>query len=368
MPDYGQHDGDHSRGEWGPGGRYWGRHEAGEEWRGFGRKAFFGFLFFVAFVIAMLTGIGFLVWWLVTSVIDLGWSALFWIPLVFVGLIVLAARSGMRTWRPVRRLIDAAGSLAEGDYSVRVRPSGSRSMRSVSFSFNEMADRLETSDEQRRQLLADVGHEIRTPLTVIRGEIEAMLDGVHEPDPEHLRVLLDEVAVMERLLDDLRTLSLAEAGALALYPEPIDLDDLIADVAHAYRSQADEAGVVISLDLDRSIDDVILDPVRIRGVIANVVGNALHAMPDGGALHITAQQSTEQVVISVNDTGVGIPEAEVEHIFDRFRKGDGSHGSGLGLTITKNLVEAHGGSIAITSVVGDGTTVTVTLPRISRLG
>ena len=129
------------------------------------------------------------------------------------------------------------------------------------------------------------------PLTVIRGEIEAMLDGVHEPDPEHLRVLLDEVAVMERLLDDLRTLSLAEAGALALYPEPIDLDDLIADVAHAYRSQADDAGVVISLDLDRTIDDVVLDPVRIRGVIANIIGNALHAMPDGGAIHIAAEQS-----------------------------------------------------------------------------
>lgn len=374
MPDHGGKHGpgwgpDHSgSGEWGPGGRYWGRHQAGDEWRGFGRKAFFGFLLFVAFVVAVLAGIGYSVWWAISSAVGLGWSALVWIPLGFLALIVLAARSGIRTWRPVRRMIDAAGSLADGDYGVRVRPTGSRGMRSVMWSFNEMAERLETSDEQRRQLLADVGHEIRTPLTVIRGEIEAMLDGVHEPDPEHLRILLDEVAVMERLLDDLRTLSLAEAGVLTLHPEPIDLDDLISDVAQAYRSRAADAGVVVRLDLDRTIDDVVLDPVRIRGVVSNLVGNAMHAMPDGGALSITARQTPDAISIRVEDTGNGIPAEELANVFDRFRKGSSSQGSGLGLTITRNLVEAHGGEIVIDSEIGLGTTVTVTLPRLVEFG
>jgi len=317
-------------------------------------------------IVAVLVAVGAFLGWVISGVANLGWSAFIVIPLVVIFLVGLVARSGMRTWQPVGRLINAAGALADGDYGVRVRPSGSRQMRSVILSFNEMAERLETSDEQRRQLLADVGHEIRTPLTVVRGEIEAMLDGVHDPDPEHLRVLLDEVAVMERLLEDLRTLSLAEAGALTLHPEPIDLDDLIVDVAEVYRSRANDAGIVMRLDVDRGLDDVVLDPVRIRGVVANLIANAIHAMPNGGALHISARNSGDEIVVSVGDTGVGIDAEDLAHIFDRFRKGATSHGSGLGLTISRNLVEAHGGSISITSTVGEGTTVTVLLPVEAR--
>lgn len=354
------------QGEWGPGGRWWGRYEAGNEWRGFGRKAFLGLGLAFTSVVVVLVGFGLFLGWVISGVTNLAWPAAVWIPIGIVVIVVLAARSGLRTWRPVGRLINAAGALADGNYAVRVRPSGSRQMRSVMWSFNEMAERLETSDEQRRQLLADVGHEIRTPLTVIQGEIEAMLDGVHDPDPEHLRILLDEVAVMERLLEDLRTLSLAEAGALTLYPEPIDLDDLIVDVAQVYRSRADDAGVVVRLDVDRSLDDVVLDPVRIRGVLANLVANAIHAMPDGGALMISAAQEDDGVTVRVIDTGVGIPPEELSHVFDRFHKGSSSSGSGLGLTISRNLVEAHGGTLEIESVVGDGTSVTVRLPVIAR--
>ena len=171
-----------------------------------------------------------------------GWLAFGGIPFL---LMVMAGRSAMRSWRPVRRLIGAAGSLADGDYSVRVEPVGSGSMRAALSSFNDMAERLETADELRRRMLADLGHEMRTPLTVVRGEIEAMLDGVHTIDAEHLGLLLNEVDVMERLLEDLRTLSLLDAGRLPLHPEPTDLGALIEDVVDGYRRRAGEAGVTV---------------------------------------------------------------------------------------------------------------------------
>lgn len=349
------------RSEW-VSGSPWGDHEAARAWRGFGRKAFFGFFTAALAVASVLVGLGLGLGLVLSGVAGIEWSPILVIPLALIALAVLVARSGFRTWRPVGLLINAAGKLADGDYSVRVAPTGTRQMRSVMWSFNRMAEQLERADEQRRQLLADVGHEIRTPLTVIQGEIEAMLDGVHQPDPEHLRLLLDEVGVMERLLEDLRTLSVAEAGELSLHKEPIDLDDLIVDVIQAHRTRMDEAGVVVSLDIDRSLDDVVLDPVRIRGVVSNLVANAIHAMPDGGALRVSAGRKPEGIEICVFDTGVGIPSEELDLVFERFRKGSTSHGSGLGLTISRNLVEAHGGSIEISSVEHHGTTVVVTLP------
>ena len=289
------------------------------------------------------------------------WVGLLLTPIVLFLVVGLSVRSGIRTWRPVRSLIGAAGRLADGDYSVRVAPAGSASSRQVVHSFNEMARRLESADEQRRQLLADLGHELRTPLTVIRGEIEAIADGVHEPDPEHLQQLLDEVAVMERLLEDLRTLSMAEAGALALHPEPTDLGALVTDTVEGHRRVADSQAVAISLDI-ADLGDVMVDPVRIREVISNLVVNALRAMPTGGALRLTVGRDSGQAVIRVKDTGVGIDPEELDRVFDRFRKGSTSAGSGLGLTISRDLVEAHGGLISITSDVAIGTTVEVRLP------
>ncbi|MBT8193243.1 MAG: HAMP domain-containing protein, partial [Acidimicrobiia bacterium] len=215
-----------------------------EAWQGFGRRMLLRAVLFLAFVLAVLIGVVVLI---VTVVNEVGGltAALIILatPFALLMLAGIVGRSFFRSWRPVRRLIEAAGALADGDYSVRVDPSGSAAIRSVVASFNDMAQRLETADEQRRRLLADLGHELRTPLTVVRGEIEAMLDGVHEIDEEHLRLLMNEVTVMERLLEDLRTLSLIDAGRLELHREPTDLTALVEDVADGYRRRASEAAV-----------------------------------------------------------------------------------------------------------------------------
>lgn len=281
------------------------------------------------------------------------------VPFMLIAAAALVIRSFVRTWWPVRCLIRAAARLADGDYTVRVRPRGSASIRPVLSSFNSMAEQLETADEQRRRLLADLGHELRTPLTVVRGEVEAMIDGVHEPDREHLEILMAEVHVMERLLEDLRTLSLIDAGSLALHPEPTDIDELIGDVVEAHRRSAVQSGVALEVDSEQI--DLVVDPVRMREVLGNLVVNSLRAMPEGGTLRVTARNAGAGAVIDVADTGTGIDPADLDHVFERFHKGATSPGSGLGLTISRDLVGAHGGSMAIESTVDVGTKVTVDL-------
>jgi signal transduction histidine kinase len=292
------------------------------------------------------------------------WLVIGLAPLVVAVVVVLIVRYVRRTWVPVRDLMSAAGSLADGDYTARVETHGSTAVQPVARSFNAMARRLEQADEQRRQLLADLGHELRTPLTVVRGEIEAMLDGVHQADPDHLELLLDEVQVMERLLEDLRTLSLAEAGTLALHPEPTDLVDLVGDVSEAHRRLASAQGVTVTIEAPRSLPDVIVDPVRVREVVANLIVNSLRAMPDGGALRLGVSDEGSSVLITVEDSGTGMSADEVDRAFERFHKGSISSGSGLGLTISRDLIEAHGGSIAMESKPGMGTIVSVQVPKL----
>ncbi|MBT8165684.1 MAG: HAMP domain-containing histidine kinase [Acidimicrobiia bacterium] len=338
-----------------------------EAWQGFGRRMLLRAVLFLAFVLAVLIGVVVLI---VTVVNEVGGltAALIILatPFALLMLAGIVGRSFFRSWRPVRRLIEAAGALADGDYSVRVDPSGSAAIRSVVASFNDMAQRLETADEQRRRLLADLGHELRTPLTVVRGEIEAMLDGVHEIDEEHLRLLMNEVTVMERLLEDLRTLSLIDAGRLELHREPTDLTALVEDVADGYRRRASEAAVSVAVRSTGDLPELVVDPVRIREVLTNLVVNALRAMPDGGELVFRVGHGPTGAVVEVTDTGTGIGQDELEHVFDRFHKGSTSRGSGLGLTISRDLVVAHGGSMALRSEPGEGTTVRIELPTHTR--
>jgi two-component system sensor histidine kinase BaeS len=346
-------------------GEFWqGPGRGAEAWSGFGRRMVRGVLMFLLFMAFMLGG---LVWLVAKVFTSFGFFALVAVvlitPFVLVAVVSTVVMAARRTWWPVRDLISAAGSLADGDYSARVRPARSSSMQPVVASFNDMARRLESADEERRQLLADLGHELRTPLTVIRGEIEAIRDGLHQPTDDNLSLLISEVEVMERLLEDLRTLSLIEAGSLALHPEPTSLDVLLAEVADGHRRRADELGVVVSLDAEPI--EVVVDPVRIREVVSNLVVNSLRAMPNGGGLRLTAQGSGGGAVIEVSDTGVGIPQDELDRVFDRFHKGERSLGSGLGLTISRDLVAAHGGTISIESDLGIGTKVTVDLSRVA---
>ncbi len=337
---------------WGPGAR---------TWNSFGRKMFLGFFVFFGLGFLALVALGALLVSALTTWLPT-WLALALLPVVLVVIGAVGSRGARRSWRPVGEIVRAAGSLADGDYTARVPETGPSAVRPVARSFNEMARRLETADEQRRRLLADLGHELRTPLTVIRGEIEAMLDGVHRPDPEHLELLMDEVRVMERLLEDLRTLSLAEAGALGLHIEPTDLGELLEDVADGYRRAAGESGVVVRVNVSPGVGEVVVDAVRIREVVVNLVVNALRAMPDGGGLTLRLRRDGRDAVIQVADTGLGIDPAETDQVFERFRKGSTSSGSGLGLTISRDLVRAHGGTISIASRPGKGTTATVSLP------
>ena len=356
-PEWGQ-------GEWGPPRPEWWNQEGNSaSWQTFGRRVarrfFIGFFFFLA----LLIGFGaFIATAIIGSTGVNRWAVIVIAPLIALAILALIVRYYRRTLRPVREVMAAAGALAGGDYSVRVAAGGSATIRPITRSFNEMAERLEGADEARRRLLADLGHELRTPLAVVQGEIEAMLDGVHTPDTEHLELLLEEVAVMERLLEDLRTLTLAESGSLSLHLEPTDLADLVQDVLDAHRRTTAAAGVVVNTEFTTDLGEVVVDPVRIREVLANLVVNAIRAMPDGGTLTASADVAEESVRITISDTGIGISEDELPYVFDRFRKGSTSGGSGLGLTITRDLVEAHRGSISIDSTPGAGTNVSVVLP------
>ncbi|MBG7605767.1 MAG: HAMP domain-containing protein [Actinobacteria bacterium] len=350
---------------WDSNAEWWSQRDGTEAWQRFGRRMalrlMVGFLVFFGFLVALGAFIASAV---LGSTSESRWVVVVLAPLVVALVVVLIVRYVRRTWLPVRELMAAADSLADGDYTARVDAHGSATVRPVARSFNTMAGRLEQADQQRRQLLADLGHELRTPLTVVRGEVEAMLDGVHDPDQTHLELLLEEVSVMERLIEDLRTLGLAEAGALALHPEPTDVAQLVADVADAHRRAAAAAGVDIDVSLGQDLDDVVLDPIRIREVVANLVVNAVRAMPDGGRLAVKAARHESTLAIEVTDTGVGISPEDLARVFDRFRKGSTSTGSGLGLTISRDLVEAHGGTIAMSSTPGRGTAVIVTLPLV----
>jgi two-component system sensor histidine kinase BaeS len=328
------------------------------------RRALVGFIVFFGLLVALGAFVATAV---LGSASESRWVVIILAPLMVALVVVLIVRYVRRTWLPVRDLMAAADSLADGDYAVRVDARGSATVRPVARSFNAMARQLEQADRERRQLLAELGHELRTPLTVVRGEIEAMLDGVHERDPAHLELLLDEVKVLERLIEDLRTLGLTETGALALHPEPVDVAQLVADVVDVHRRAATAAGVDLDVGVGPGLDDVVLDPIRIREVVANLVVNALHAMPDGGTLTVNAVRRESALAIEVVDTGVGIAPEDVDQAFDRFRKGSTSTGSGLGLTISRNLVEAHGGTISMSSRPGQGTAVVVMLPLVEPL-
>jgi signal transduction histidine kinase len=216
----------------------------------------------------------------------------------------------------------------------------------------------------RRDLMADVAHELRTPLTVIQGKLEGLIDGVYPRDDGQLQQLLEETHVLSRLVEDLRTLALSESGALELQREPADLAGLARDVAAAFASDATGRNVTLRVDAPSDVAPIEIDPVRIREVISNLLANALRHTPAGGTVTLrVATAPGDAVSIEVRDTGSGMTPDELAHAFDRFYKGSRSHGSGLGLTIAKNLVAAHGGAIRASSEPGHGTAVAFTLPR-----
>jgi signal transduction histidine kinase len=286
--------------------------------------------------------------------------------LVFPVLLVLGfvafGRAIRRTAGPIGGVMDAAGKVTEGDLSARAEVQGPAEVRDLARSFNRMAERLEANEEQRRNLLADVAHELRTPLSVIRAHVEGMVDGIYEPTADHLALIGDETSVMGRLLDDLQLLSNAEAGALRLHRERLEPRELLESAETAFRAQAREAGVTLVVDAEEGLPVVDVDPIRIGEVVANLVSNALRHTPSRGTITIAAVREGDDVAFSVTDTGEGIPADALAHVFVRFARSAESRGSGLGLAIAKSLVEAHGGTISAESESGNGTSIRFTLP------
>jgi len=319
--------------------------------------------FFLLMMVIVLSLVA-LVAWLIGGAIGTAGGPL---PQILIGLLVLfvlamVGRAVRSAAAPVGDLVEASGRIEAGDFSARVPETGPREVRSLARAFNAMSARLEEVEQQRRSALADVSHELRTPLTVIQGNLEALIDGVYPADAAHLEPILAETRILERLIDDLRTLTLAEAGSLVLHREPTDLGALLIEVAAGHRSQAKGAAIELTVKVADDLPPLEIDPARIREVVSNLLTNALRHTPRGGFVELSAELADGSAVVTVRDTGSGIPADQLGRIFDRFYRSPDSPGSGLGLPIARSLVDAHGGHVTAISEIGQGTTIRVMLP------
>lgn len=295
--------------------------------------------------------------------------------LVWGGIGAVVVALGLGTWlawritTPVRRLTRAAEQLAEGDLSSRVDEGTGDEIGQLASTFNQMAASLDRADELRRHMMADVAHELRTPLSIIRGQVEAIQDGIYPPDAAHLAPIHDEVLLLNRLVEDLRTLALAEAGQLELHQTEVDLGGLVQRLMDRFRPLATDQSVALSAEGPSELA-ATLDADRVEQVLTNLLANALRHTPAGGQVRIHINPG-EEVLVGVSDSGPGIPAEDLPHVFDRFWRGDSARtrdraGAGLGLAIARQLVEAHGGRIWAESEPGAGATFTIALPRQRR--
>jgi two-component system OmpR family sensor kinase/two-component system sensor histidine kinase BaeS len=293
------------------------------------------------------------------------------VPLAFAALASLFGGLVFRRFTtPLADVMAAADAVAEGDFTVRLREEIPGEFGRLSRSFNRMTAELDRSEQQRRHLTADVAHELRTPLHIIQGNLEGVLDGVYKPTPEHISATLEETRLLSRLVDDLQTLSLAEAGQLPLHKELVQVGDLVNDVATSFTHQAAESRVELRVEISESLAgfELNIDLDRMDQVLSNLLANALRHTPTGGQVTLSAQSLPEGIRFVVQDTGEGISAQDLPFIFDRFWKGDRSRahsqgsGSGLGLAIARQLVQAHGGTINAESQPGVGTKFLIDLP------
>jgi signal transduction histidine kinase len=293
------------------------------------------------------------------------------VMLVSVFLAILTVLIGLLLTRrvvvPLAEVTAAAKEVADGDLSTRVRVQGPDDLRILSDSFNQMADALERNDRERRDMLADIAHELRTPLTILRGRLEGILDGIYLPDQDHIVPALEETYLLERLVDDLRLLTLAESRQLPFEKKELDLNDLARHVISLFQAQAEENHIQFTLESDTADLRVLLDPQRTEQVVGNLVSNALRHVAEGGRVWIEVHRANGTALISVNDNGPGVPEEELPRIFNRFWRGDKSRtrasgGAGLGLAIARQLVEAQGGRISAANLPGGGLQVKCEFP------
>ena len=292
------------------------------------------------------------------------------VPILVIGLLMyLGSRAFRRMGTPLANVMTAADAVAEGDLSVRVPERGRPGeLRRLSESFNRMVDELASADQQRRNMTADVAHELRTPIHILRGNLEGLLDGVYEATPSQIESMLDEIRLLSRLVDDLQTISLAEAGQLPLNIEQVNIAELLADVQTSFSGQAEELDVNLTVNVDDAALTVNADAGRLDQVLGNLIGNALRYAPAETCIRLEAESSPMGARLRIRDEGQGISPEDIPFIFDRFYRIEKSRtreegGSGLGLAIAKQLIQLHHGKISVESELGKGTTFTIDLPR-----
>ncbi len=282
--------------------------------------------------------------------------------------LLLGILSSRTLTRSLRELTAATQSMAQGNLEQTVPVRSKDELGQLAASFNRMSADLARANTLRRQMTADIAHDLRTPLTVIKGYTEALRDGDLPATQSTFETMYQEAQHLSGLIDDLRTLSLAEAGELTLNRRPTSPFELLFQAQAAYLPQAQNAGVTLRIEADDALPDIAIDPERIARVLGNLIINALRYTGDGGQITLHARAHPNGVLLSVSDTGSGIPPEELPYIFERFYRGDvvrqsDSGESGLGLAIAKSLVEAHGGDIVVSSAAGQGTTFEVFLPE-----
>ena len=273
-----------------------------------------------------------------------------------------------RMINPLSEVIAAAHAVSQGDLSARVPVQARKDdLSALSDHFNHMADELERADSDRRNMLADITHELRTPLTILRGRLEGILDGVYPADEAHIAPALEETYLLERLVEDLRLLALAEANQLRFELKSVRLDELCETILGLFSAQAAEKNVQLNLKAEADLPEVLVDPQRFQQVVGNLIDNALRYTPEGSSIDLAIQGHNKSVILSVADSGPGIPKDELPHVFDRFWRSEKSRtrstgGAGLGLSIARRLVEAQGGKISVHNREPRGFEVQICLP------
>ena len=284
-----------------------------------------------------------------------------------VGGILLVSLMSRRILTPVRELTLAAGRLGQGDLSQRVATSSRDEIGQLGATFNAMAEGLEGAERQRRSLMADVAHELRTPLSNIQGYLEAVRDGLLKPDNATIDTIYQQVLHLTRLVEDLRLLALADAGALSLSLQEESLQEVLQSSVASCRPRAEAKGVSVALSIPSEIPLVQMDRTRIAQVVSNLLDNAIFHTPQGGSVSVSAESLGSAVRVIVADTGEGILPEDLPQVFERFYRVDPSRarttgGTGLGLTIARQLVEAHRGTIRAESTPGQGSRFIFELP------
>lgn len=331
-------------------------------------------IFFIITVILFVGGIAALLYFFFSEYTGIRniWILVCGAPVVLIALAIFTIFNlYTRYGRPLENLFDTINKVEEGDLSARVEEKTSDMFSDLFKRFNKMVGELERAAQQRRNLTADIAHELRTPLHIIQGNLEGVLDGVYQPTSEHINNTLDETRLLTRLVNDLQTLSLAETGQLPLHPTLFLLADLIADLTSSFSSQASSLGIDLQTHLADATQQITADYDRLNQVLSNLLSNALRHTPQGGKISITTESiegnANYQLRITIRDTGSGIPPSDLPFIFDRFWRGDRSRSgrthSGLGLAIAKQLIHAHGGTIEAQSEFGTGTSFIIELPN-----